>query len=253
MASDKSAKTPEAWQIWADEPEVLSTLAKRAKNELPQMECTKQLVKLLRSAYKPGLRVLDVGCNAGHYLRGLLEIDAKMNYTGVDAYATYINEAKKIYKGLPNAKFAVKDIFKPIFPDEPFDITFCCNVLLHLPDFRAPLRHVLESTRTVCFVRTLVADSASIVKHVQGEEFDDQGNPKRFAFENTYTPSMISKCAAAAGWKAEFIEDEFDAEVLAAEHKKLKAGTGTAIIGGKQADGNIIFNWKFIRFTRARG
>ncbi|MBI4060204.1 MAG: class I SAM-dependent methyltransferase [Elusimicrobia bacterium] len=242
----------EAWQIWADKPEKEGTLANRAKNKLPQMESTKQLVKLLRPLYKPGMRILDVGCNAGHYLRGILELDAKASYTGVDAYPYYINQAKEIYKDLPNASFEVKDVFNPLFPKKPFDITYCCNVLLHLPDFRRPLRNILESTAKVSLVRTLIGERATIVKLVEGEEFDEKGEPKKFTYQNTYTKAMIARCAASLGWDAEFIDDEFDAKVLASEHGKLKSGGGTRVIDGRQIDGNILFNWAFIRFTPAK-
>lgn len=239
-----------AWQIWADEPQAEGTLVKRAKKELPQMESTKQLVRILRPLYKPGMRVMDVGCNTGHYLRGILELDENVRYTGVDAYAHYINQAKKIYRDFPNVQFHVKDVFKPLFPKNPADITYCCNVILHLPEFRAPLKNILASTTKVSIVRTLISDRATIVKAVEGDEFESNGEPKRFVYQNTYTPGMVRNFAKTLGWNAEFIEDEYNPKVLASEFGKLKANTGTNILGGRQVDANIIFNWKFIRLTR---
>ena len=243
----------EAWQLWADEPECEGTLVRRAKNDLPQMESTKQLVKILRPVYKPGMRILDVGCNAGHYLRGILELDAKVKYTGVDAYAHYIDQAKQIYKDFVNVNFDVKDIFQPLFPKSPFDITYCCNVIIHLPDLKRPLRNLLESTTKVCVVRTLIGDRNTIVKQVEGDEIDEKGEPKRWVYQNTYTKSYVTAYAKTLGWKTEFIDDEYDPRVLADEHGKLKANTGTGIIDGRQVDANIIFNWKFIRFTPLKG
>ena len=49
------------YKQWQNKPEVESTLAGRAQKNLPEMECTKQLVELISKIYKPGMRVLDVG------------------------------------------------------------------------------------------------------------------------------------------------------------------------------------------------
>ena len=49
-------------------------------------ESTKQLVQLVSQIYKPGMSVLDVGCNVGHYLLGLRKKFPTLDYTGVDAY-----------------------------------------------------------------------------------------------------------------------------------------------------------------------
>jgi SAM-dependent methyltransferase len=241
-----------SWQVWADSPEVEGTLVRRARNELPPMESTKQAAKLIGSVYKSGMRVLDVGCNAGNYLRGLLPIDADMNYIGVDAYKVYIDQAKDIYKDFPNVMFAVKDIFKPLYPKDPCDIVFCCNVILHLPDFRVPIKNLLNSTRKYCFIRTLVGSKNTIVKRVVGDDFDKKNEPRRFSYQNTYTESLLKGYINSLGWKCEFIDDEFDPNILKKEFNSVKSGTGTNVIGGEQVDGNIIFRWKFIKITPMR-
>lgn len=238
-----------AWKIWQDSPRVEGTLVERARNKLPMMEATKQLVKLIKPIYKPGMRILDVGCNAGHYLRGLLQIDANINYTGVDAYKIYIYQAQEIYKDFPNAKFFVKDVFRPLSPKNPYDIVFCCNVILHLPDFRVPVQNLLESTKKCCFVRTLVGPKTTIVKRVVDDEFDARNEPKRFHYQNTYTESLLKKYVTGLGWKCEFIEDEFSPSILKKEFRAVKSGVGTNVVGGKQVDANIIFNWKFLKIT----
>lgn len=238
-----------AWQVWQDSPEVEGTLVKRARNELPPMESTKQVAKIIKSIYKPGMRILDVGCNAGNYLRGLLPIDSSIRYTGVDAYKVYIDQAKEIYRNFPNAEFAVKDIFKPLYPKDPYDIVFCCNVILHLPDFRTPIKNLLQSTKKYCIIRTLVGPYNTIVKRAVGDDFDGNSEPKRFHYQNTYTESLLSKYIDNLGWRSQFIEDEFRPNILKKEFRTLKSGMGTDVIGGKQVDGNIVFDWKFIKIT----
>lgn len=240
------------WEIWAEKPQVEGTLADRAKGKLPEMESTKQLVKLVGEVYKPGNRVLDAGCNVGHYLVGLRRLDPELSYTGVDAYDAYISQAKKIFAADRNARFHVKSILEPLFPDQPFDITYSCNVLLHLPNFRAPVKHILDSTAGTCFIRTLFGERSTIVRRAAetGMGFDDDGNPVKYIHQNTYDRSVFSDYVRSLGWNVEFIEDEFDASVLAAEHTRLKQGEGTRIIDGKQVDGNIIFNWEWAKITR---
>ena len=62
------------WQQWGKRPECELTLADRANESLPEMESTKQLVSLVSEVYKPGMRILDVGCNVGHYLKSLRRV-----------------------------------------------------------------------------------------------------------------------------------------------------------------------------------
>lgn len=244
--------TIQPWEVWADKPEAEGTLVDRARGKLPEMESTKQLVKLVAGVYKPGMRVLDAGCNTGHYLRGLRRLDENLKYVGVDAYDSYISQANKIFASDPNAAFHVKSIMDPIFPSEPFDITYTCNVLLHLPNFKKPVRNLLESTKQVSFIRTLLGDRSTIVRRAveKGMDFDQDGNPVRYIHQNTYDRQVFADYIRSLGWEVEFIKDEFDPSVLAREHAELKSGEGTRIVDGKQVDGNILFNWEWVKVTR---
>lgn len=245
-----SEKNLEPWQIWADHPESEGTLADRARSKLPEMESTKQLVKLVEEVYQPGMRVLDVGCNVGHYLIGLRRLDPTLKYKGVDAYPVYINKAREIFESDPNSDFEVKDIFQPLFPSDAYDIVYCCNVILHLPEFKTPVKNLLDSTRQVCFIRSLFDNFTTRVQRASGEDFDDNGMPSNFAFQNTWDKSLFTQYVESLGWKVEFIADEFDASILEVEFETLKKGDGTRVLGGKQIDGNIVFNWSWAKCTR---
>lgn len=240
------------WEIWADKPQCEGTLTGRARGTLPEMESTKQLVSLIGAVYKPGMRVLDAGCNVGHYLVGIRRLDAALDYTGVDAYEAYISQAKEIFRNDPCAHFHVMSILEPLFPDDPFDITYSCNVLLHLPNFRVPVKNLLASTREVCFIRTLLGERSTIVRRAaeKGMDFDADGNPVRYIYQNTYDRAVFADYIQSLGWDVEFITDEFDPRILAEEHKDLKSGEGTRIVDGRQADGNIIFNWEWARISK---
>lgn len=241
----------EPWQIWGRKPVVEATLEARARGDLPEMECTKQLVRLVSNVYQPGMRILDVGCNCGHYLRSLRRLDPNICYVGIDAYPYYIEKAKAIFTEDERTAFLVRDIMEPLFPYSPFDIVFCCNVILHLPpDFKIPIRHLVESTKGVCFIRTLLGENTTIVKRIHSHDFDAQGNPLDFTYQNTYETDWVVDYVKSLGCSCEVIDDEFKPEVLANEFTQFKKGFGTRVVGGKQADSNIIFEWKWLRITR---
>jgi SAM-dependent methyltransferase len=241
------------WQQWQKRPDQAErTLIERAKGNISEMESTKQLVKLVSNIYEPGMKILDVGCNAGHYLKGLRRISSDLDYTGVDAYQHYIQSAKEIFKTDSKAHFEIKDILKPIFPDNPFDIVFCCNLILHLPDFRVAIKNLLQSTKKICIIRTLIGDETSIVKLVYEHEFDNEGNPMDFRYYNTWKKEYIIDYIEKLGWNVELIEDEFDPSVLQKEHgtvKTQKFDKGTQIISGKQVIENIITNYVWLKIT----
>ncbi len=242
--------TPGTWQQWGKKPEVEETLLSRARGVLPEMESTKQLVELVSAVYEPGMRVLDVGCNVGHYLRGLRRLDRDLKYTGVDAYEHYVLQAREVFGDDANARFEIRDIHEPLFADDPFDIVFCCNVILHLPDFRTPVRNLLESAKGVCFIRTLLGDRTTIVKAVDEQDFDVEGNPSDYAYQNTWHSGYVTEFIEELGWRAHLVRDEYDPEVLGREFEAVKKGQGTAIVDGRQVRSNIIFNWTWVKITR---
>jgi SAM-dependent methyltransferase len=251
VISEAREQGPEPWEQWAKQPEHEGTLAHRARGELGEMESTKQLTELVREVYRPGMRVLDVGCNAGHYLRGLRRISDSLDYTGVDNYAYYVDQAREIYADDPNARFELKDIHQPLFAVDPIDIVFCCNVLLHLPDFRRPLDNLLAGTRSVLLLRTLMGEHTTKVKRAIVPDLDDAGEPVDYSYLNTWATEHLRAFGRERGWESEHIEDVFDPAVLAGEHGWLKKDRGTHIVEGRQMDGLVTMPWQWLKFTRA--
>jgi len=240
----------EPWQVWGRQPEVEGTLEGRATGDLAEMECTKQLVSLVSEVWKPDMRILDVGCNVGHYLRGLRRLNPNIDYAGVDAFPHYIEKAKAIFGEDERTAFQVMSIMEPLFPNDPFDIVFCCNVILHLPDFKLPIRNLVESTKKVCFVRMLLGENTTIVKRIGDHVFEDNNDPSDFVYQNTYKlEHVVDFITKDLGCDVEVIEDEFNPEVLADDFTRVDKRSGTRIQGGKQVDGNIIFEWKFLKIT----
>lgn len=239
------------WRIWEIDPSVESTLLKRATGELPEMESTKQLVELVKEIYKPGMRILDVGCGPGHYYRGLKRIDESINYTGLDSTRPYIEFAKKVFKET-EAKFIIGDIFD--IPEEigKFEIVICCNVILHLPDFKIPVKNLLKSCKGYCFIRTLISDKTYLHRLVYDDEFDEMNNPKKFVHQNTYSFKLVKDYIDSLGkYSVKLIDDKFDARALDTEFDNVKNRdvAATRILNGFQVSGNLIFEWKWLKIS----
>ena len=243
----------EEWQQWGKHPEDCEKHnALRLSDELPEMESTKQLVNLISEEYDAGMKVLDVGCNVGHYLKGLRRQFPKLNYTGVDAYDYYISQAKTSFQDDTSASFEIKDIFEPLFPEDPFDIVYCCNVLLHLPDFRVPVRNLLSSTKKVCFIRALFANYTNIVKSPVTDSYDDDGNPIDYWYLNTWNKNYFVEFVEKLGWKVEFIDDKFEPVQIQKEFETVKnsdSDVATRIVDDFQIIEGVIANWVWAKIT----
>lgn len=245
----QSAASPAPWQQW-EKRDIDGYLVDRATGALPEMECTKQLVQLVAAEYQPGMRVLDVGCNAGHYLRGLRRIDQTLDYTGVDINPRSIASAREIFADDAHARFEVGDAQVSILGGETYDIVFCCNVILHLPDYRPILRNLLASTSAVCLVRTLLDERTTLSRRVLSHDFPEGAEPDDYYNMNTWATDVYIGFAQSEGWPTEIIDDEFEPSVIAAEFETVKQGDGVRVHGGKQADGSVIYNWAWTRHRR---
>ena len=242
----------ETWRVWNNDDKVEMRTYQRVTGELPEMESTKQLVHLVGEVYKPGMKVLDVGCAAGHYYNGLVRLDPKLNYTGVDATVKYIEFAKAHYRDNPNTTFLVEDIFNLSKSVGAFDIVYCCNVILHLPDFREPLRNLLRSTKKHCFVRTLIGDKTSLNRFLYTDDFDANGNPVNFVHQNTYSFALLKSFIEAQGsYRVELIKDRFEAENINKEFANYseQQSAVTRVVDGKQIAGNLVFEWQWLKIT----
>jgi ubiquinone/menaquinone biosynthesis C-methylase UbiE len=91
---------------------------------------------------RPGLRLLDLGCGPGTITLDLAERVAPGEVLGIDASAEVIAtaEAARAERGIPNATFAVGDVYALEAGDATFDVVHAHQVLQHLTDPVAALR-----------------------------------------------------------------------------------------------------------------
>ena len=239
----------ESWKVWKKNKNVESRTFQRVKNKLSEMESAKQLKKIILNLYKPGMKILDVGCASGHYYNSVKKIDKDILYFGLDPTKAYIDFAKKHFKKNNNVKFILADIYKPPKNTKnKFDISFCCNVLLHLPTLDIPLKNLINTSKKYCVVRTLISDKTHISKYLYSDKYDKKGNPKDFVYQNTYSYDYFKKIVKSVGnCSIKFLSDEFNAQNINSEFKKFekKQSAVTKVMDKVQLAGSKVFQWKW--------
>lgn len=246
-------KKEDIWRIWDRNDAVEGRTYQRVRGELPEMESTRHLVSLIGEVYQPGMKVLDVGCAAGHFYNGLTRIDPKPNYHGVDATVKYIEFAKNHFAKTPNVRFSSEDVFNLPF-DTEFDIVHCCNVLLHLPSVDVPIQNLVRASRKYVFIRMLVSDHTHLSKYLYKDTFDENGEPNDFVYQNTYSRDLIRSIVKKTGdHGVDFVEDVFDPAPINDEYRKyghLNRAVTRAIDDKLLIAGSKVFEWQVVKITK---
>ena len=244
-------------RIWDDEPWYGDTLFRRVTGNLPEMESSKALAGIVKDIIQPGDRILDIGCGAGHYLRSLLNvIGVPFFYTGVDVTPQYISLARQAWAGHANVNFEVADVF-----------SLPCNVFLHLPSIKIPLREVVRVVRRRAILRTLIGDRSFRIQEVyspvthpksfQGwpddDEFSENGEPRSFHFFNIYSQSYLEKLLSGMPDVKRhriYPDRAFDPDRISAELSLDSPPDATRMIGDWQVNGYILQPWHFIEIDK---
>src|SRR5579859_4280311 len=116
---------------------------------------------------RAGLRVLDVGCGTGDYLRVMAPLVAPGRAVGVDLSAALVGCAqRRISPGQAHVTFKVGDACRLPFADAAFDRVIAHQVLLHLAD---PWRAIWEMRR-VRSGRAAIHRGVGLGCHVPGPD-----------------------------------------------------------------------------------
>ena len=253
-------KTNKNWKVWDKAVGYSDLLYQRAIGELPEMESAKSLCRLLRPIYKKNMKILDVGCGAGHYLRSLrLRLDENVNYTGIDATKYSIDLAKKAFG--QTAEFFQGDILDLKFSDGTFDLVLCNNVILHLPPppFKA-LAELIRAAKKYVIIRTVFGQRNYVIKEVrqpgegsgkpllrsgQAELFGRDGQPLSYNFFNMYSEEYLRNIFKKIDKKLK-IKIRADDKGAAFDNRKIAGSLATRVMAGQQVAGNLILDWRFI-------
>jgi len=237
------------WNIWKKKSEIERSI-QRINKDLPEMECAKQLSKIIKKFYKKNDQILDFGCAAGHFYNSLKKIDKDISYCGFDSTKRYIQFAKKHFKNNKKVNFDIQNIFLLSKKyHKKFDIVFCSNVLLHMPSIDLPLKNLLKAAKKYCIIRTLVSDNTHLSKFYHTDKINHNGALNSFQFQNTYSYNLIrQKIKKIGNYKVSFIDDKFDGSKINKEFRKDKKKYPglTRFVDGIQIAGSKVFEFKWI-------
>lgn len=107
----------------------------------------KPLIETAREFLTPNTEILDVGCGHGQLASLLPKIKS---YTGVDCNHHFLDRARQLH---PECVFTTELAERLPWPDKFFDITFCADVLVHVPEPEVVIRELARVTRRVVFCR----------------------------------------------------------------------------------------------------
>ena len=122
-----------------------------------------------------GKAVLDVGCNAGWFVRRALA-EGAVRAVGVDADRPIVELAQSLGAG----EYHVADIYNLNGDLGHFDIAFLLSVLQHVPRPRQALDHVLDLADEVYVEippRFVTDDLAAVLKDAQPIGESERGRP----------------------------------------------------------------------------
>jgi ubiquinone/menaquinone biosynthesis C-methylase UbiE len=230
---------------------------KRATGALPEMESSKAAARRASHLLDTnGARIADIGCGAGHYLRSLQSaMKRPFQYVGVDATQQYVDLARKAFDGVKDVSFQQGDIFKLPLPDRHADLVMCNNVLLHLPSIAQPVRELARVAARKVLVRTLVAEKSYVIKDVapdpQGDDFDEQGEPRGFHFLSIYSEKYVERLFRSTGRVRSIafeLDRDFDAARVTDSGRLLKDAWDKTEVsnGGMQVSGMIRLPWTWV-------
>lgn len=235
----------------------------RAVGKAPEMESSKAMANLISEKYNNGDSIADIGCSAGHYLFSIRKELAsnEINYTGVEFHDLLLSKAQKAWHGDNFAKFRKGSIFDIPANDREFDITFCSNLLMHLPTIVKPLQELIRVTSKRLLIRTYIGTKSFKIQEVKNNsfwpgtkinpssEFNDDGIPALFEYENIwskdYFESVVKRFAPTASIK--FIKDDFyDVKAIEETAKTGNLPNPTRTLGGWQIFDYILLPYYFI-------
>jgi ubiquinone/menaquinone biosynthesis C-methylase UbiE len=250
---------PEAlWNNWDEEKHYGELLYRRATGEAEEMHSSQAISKVIKEFYKPRMKVLDVGCGAGHYLVSLRRIvDKDIDYTGVDPTAYYLDLGKKAFGD--TAKFKQGGVFDIPFPDNSFDIVICNHVILHMPpeNIQKAFNELIRVSKRLSITRTAFGERNYMVKEIlthndlrpeqpvalKYDNFDLTQH--RFRYFNMYTPEFIRQMILSRNDVMLELRDDRDFKPFD-NTGKAKISTATKTVGDMQVSGNLILDYKFI-------
>jgi len=186
------------WQSTQNQ-EYLLLLGRRLKE--PRLMWVDQFIGIIndwknKEGLTNNLLINDIGCNVGHFYRGIEGIDGAVDYCGYDISETYLEIASEHF---PQASFVKFDISGQLAP-RAADITVISATLEHIDNHQSAIKHIFDTSKHLVIIRTFVGESY-ICDSCLTDGASDEYLIKQFTIDDlTLYPKKV-------GWDAFFVTD----------------------------------------------
>ncbi len=82
--------------------------------------------------------------------------------------------------------------------DESVDVSICYNMLMHLPDFKAPLKELFRVTKKHMFVRAMFGEATRFTSHIAPPDYEEVYPDGMYPF-NTWNRYDVAKFVDSLG------------------------------------------------------
>ena len=146
--------------------------------------------------FRPGERVLDVGCGVGAVLATLADAHPDVRWTGVDRSPAQVARAREVLSGRDVELHQVDAAALP-FPDESFDHVYMMWFLEHLPDPAPFLREALRVLKSGGTIQINETDYSTFLVWPTNEDAELLAEGQRALFRAHGNPRMGRALGAA--------------------------------------------------------
>lgn len=156
------------------------------------------IANFLRQKELKDVKLKDIGCNVGHFYRGVRDLGLSIQYSGYDISETYVNIARKYFE---TEVFEVMDFSKPLDKaDHLSDITVISATLEHIEDWQAALNNIFDTTKELVIIRSFIGEKS--LKQVCHKPDSLEGY-----VIYQFSDKDITGKARSNSWDFQFVED----------------------------------------------
>ncbi len=175
---------------------IYSLYEKRARGELPEMDCHAQAAELYAPHHQSTDRILDAGGGSGYFFHSLKTRGLLGRYHLLDQTADFLAMGRRaLGTELPPGCFLHASLQET--PGE-YEAVFCLNTLFALPDYRQALERLLLATRKILILRTTLGEAARI--RYETDDYLDPGAENLKSYFNIWPLAEVAGFMESCGF-----------------------------------------------------
>lgn len=156
------------------------------------------IAEILQQQGLKEIKLKDIGCNVGHFYRGISDLGLSIKYSGYDISETYVNVARKFFD---TDAFDVADFSKTLDKASYIsDITVISATLEHIENWQTALKNIFDTTKDLIIIRTFIGDKSL-------KQFCHKPNSLEGYEIYQFSEQDITSHAKSDSWEMQFIED----------------------------------------------